>query len=82
MVGQRNSMNMSGRSLDIHPGGMTELEAELLEFERTHGNTYQSRESDAGFIVLGLSALLMNAAFGWVIFKKVWFGWLAMPGWW
>lgn len=63
-------------------GCLTEQEAELLEFDRTRGNAYQSAESDRGFLVLGLCMFLSEAVFGWVVFKKIWFGWLAMPGWW
>ncbi|MBB3937558.1 hypothetical protein [Aureimonas phyllosphaerae] len=61
---------------------LTEQEAELLEFDRTRGNADQSVESDRGFLVLGLCMIICEAAFGWVAFKKIWFGWLGMPGWW
>jgi hypothetical protein len=61
---------------------LTEQEAELLEFDRTRGNAVRSIESDLGFLVLGLCMFISEAVFGWVAFKKVWFGWLGMPGWW
>ncbi|KQQ86657.1 hypothetical protein ASF65_19535 [Aureimonas sp. Leaf324] len=61
---------------------LTEQEAELQEFDRTRGNADQSIESDRGFLVLGLCMFLSEAVFFWVAFKKVWFGWLGMPGWW
>ncbi|MBE7186076.1 MAG: hypothetical protein INR68_16890 [Methylobacterium mesophilicum] len=62
--------------------GLTEQEAELLEFRRSGGRAGERFESEVVLGLLGLGSALTILVFGWVVFKKVWFSWLGMPGWW
>lgn len=82
MIARRTPMETSTAAGRSRARPFTENEAELIEYDRTHGETAQPHERDVVFFLLGASSALTTFLFAWVAFKKVWFGWLAMPGWW